>query len=376
MKRPPFCPTKGCPNHRKTGKPAHWASPAGSYPVKSGKRYKQFRCSSCGRKFSERIFSLDFYTHKHISYQAVLFGVTSGAGIRELARYLKVSPGTILNRIDRIGRQAILLQAELFTSLRLQEDLAADGLISFCSSQYYPCDITCLTGTESQVVYALTYANLRRRGVMTDRQKERRHELEQQYCPHPRELNVRFNSLLDNMLYLFSDMKGPTLRLVTDEHKVYTRCMKSHPCVNELIRSGRLYHQQVNSRLPRTKTNPLFAANYIDREVRRMSGDHVRETVKHARNASNLMMRMWVRMLYHNFMKPYRVADPDMKLISHAEAAGMGKKAVENEVSTVFSKRRFLSHSYRAWLDVRSFVKGWQTPLQLTVDYVPKYALN
>ena len=376
MKKPPFCPHKDCPNHKPSPKRGTWFSPASSYSVKSGKRYKRFRCLSCKRRFSERVFSVDYYTHKHISYPFILFGVSSGAGVREMARYLKVSPGTVLNRIDRIGRQAIALQTDLLSALRLRENLAADGFISFCSSQYYPCDITCVTGAASQVVYALTYTNLRRRGTMTEAQKERRAELEGQYKPHPGELFSRFNSLLDNVLLLFSDMLLPSLQLITDEHKTYAYCLKNHPCFRELARTGRFEHVQVNSKAARTKTNPLFAANYIDREIRKMSGDHVRETVKHARNASNLMMRLWVRMLYHNFMKPFRVADAELKKISHGEAAGLKKKEVEKALKTVFTKRRFLSHSYRAWFDVRSFVKGWQTQLQLKVDYVPNYSLN
>ena len=71
-----------------------------------------------------------------------------------------------------------------------------------------------------------------------------------------------------------------------------------------------------------------------------------------------------------------RVSSELSRTISHGEAAGLKKKTVMKALRTVFTQRRLLSHSVRPWIDARSFVKGRQTPLQLTVDYVPKYALD
>ena len=41
---------------------------------------------------------------------------------------------------------------------------------------------------------------------------------------------------------------------------------------------GRYRHLRVSSRVPRTRLNPLFAVNYIDRQLRKDLDEHVRET--------------------------------------------------------------------------------------------------
>jgi hypothetical protein len=46
--------------------------------------------------------------------------------------------GTIVNRIDRIARQAISLHATLRPRIAEGEPVSFDGLVSFDESQYFP----------------------------------------------------------------------------------------------------------------------------------------------------------------------------------------------------------------------------------------------
>ncbi len=73
---------------------------------------------------------------------------------------------------------------------------------------------------------------------------------------------------------------------------------------------GRLIHRRVDSRAPRTTSNPLFPVNYMDREFRKDLAEHVRETVRFARNVNHSMERLWVYLLSHNLFKRFRINDP------------------------------------------------------------------
>jgi hypothetical protein len=65
------------------------------------------------------------------------------------------------------------------------------------------------------------------------------------------------------------------------------------------------HHLTVNSHRPRTSTNPLFASNYLDRELRKTSPSTARDRLlcpecrEHARTAHRYMG-------WHNYVKPYR----------------------------------------------------------------------
>src|SRR6056297_1148452 len=76
-------------------------------------------------------------------------------------------------------------QAELTQDLGLTEDVAADGIESFVEDQYQPNNINLLVGSNSQFLYDFDYAHLRRKGCMTEYQKQQREIREQSYIRKP-----------------------------------------------------------------------------------------------------------------------------------------------------------------------------------------------
>ncbi|GAB1481198.1 hypothetical protein MASR2M78_00130 [Treponema sp.] len=64
------------------------------------------------------------------------------------------------------------LHAKLTETLALEENLVTDGFESFTQSQYHPCNINILVGTNSQFLYGTTFAPLRRKGRMTAEKAE------------------------------------------------------------------------------------------------------------------------------------------------------------------------------------------------------------
>jgi len=100
----------------------------------------------------------------------------------------------------------------------------------------------------------------------------------------------------------------------------------------------------------------------------------VRETVQFPRNASNAMLRMALYCFDHNVRKPYRINDPDLKRIRHAEVAGFGRERIEALMGDFFTCRFFrpaqlvLSISSRMTLERR-----WVTPLKAHEETLPAY---
>jgi hypothetical protein len=245
----------------------------------------------------------------------------------------------------------------------LQEALVADGFESFTVSQYFPNNIHLLVGKDSQYLYGCNYVSIRRKGRMTDAQRGRRGELERRYGVVGKGLEHSFAELLLDSAPLVSLSPKEPVLLYTDEKKEYVRALKS-------IAKG-IHHIRISSHKPRSVVNPLFAANYMDRQIRKDQANHVRETVCFARNVNNVMSRLFVYFTYHNYLKAYRERESAKR--SHAEVAGISRKRIMKELRHVFTCRAFFMRS-----DLRGFwrdlwLKRLITPLKEGREYLPKY---
>lgn len=340
MRHPPFCPNPECSEHWHTQKPgSRWWRRDGSFSSKPAGKVQRFRCKVCGRHFSEATFSLDYYSKKRLNLKKMKELLTNGSSIRATARILHVSPTTITRRIMILCRQSLAAHGELTEELVPNEDLVADGFQSFWVSQYHPNNFNLLAGADSQYLFAMTQATLRRAGRMTPHQKRRRHRIEEADPPDPAALTRSFQRLLDAAEKLWDRMDAENRVLRSDEHQCYRRCLCR--CVVEGIT-----HMRISSRAPRNTGNLLFAVNYLDREIRKDLAEHHRETVCFARNAALSSARMWIYLVSHNIEKPYRIWPKQER--SHAEVAGISPEKVKKVRRWLLTERAFLS---RARLD-------------------------
>ena len=319
MESPPFCPNKACSNYLHP--PSHttrWFSKRGFYYRKPGDAIQRFECRSCGHSFSTRTFSIDYRTNKHISYHRIFTHLITCSGIRDIARDLHVAPTTVINRISRLSRQAQAAHHELLSQIHLAEDLAADGFESFTVSQYFPNNIHLLAGKSSQFWYATDYAHLRRKGRMTEGQKERNCVLQQAFISGRTTIYRSFSRIVEAIEQLSQTGHGPPVTLHTDEHIQYRRVLSDMaPDLRSLIR-----HVTTSSRKARTVANDLFAVNYLDRELRKDCAEHVRKTMKYARNVSNCLERLAIYRFYHNYMKPFRVDEAEYRVCQPWDDSG------------------------------------------------------
>jgi len=371
---PPFCPNLSCDFHTPGEDQDRWFIKRGTHPNRQLGPVQRFRCKACGKTFSTRTFSVHFATQVPIDLMRLLRSANSASGIRDMAREFGVTEKVILNRLSRMARQALGLHAELRRGIVLKEDLTADGFESFVGSQYWPNNFTLLVGAESQYLYSVDYAQLRRKGRMTEAQRLRRDELKRSVALARGQTEQSFARIVTEMGYLWgSGTDRPVMTLATDRHRSYRRVITGDGELLEGEASGRFIHLQIDSRSPRSRTNPLFSVNYFDREIRKDQACHVRETVQWSRDVNHAMDRMWLYGVWHNCFKARRIRSPDRG--THAEYAGVAKNDLEQGKRRFFARRYFFSHlsfSDSMW---RTWVRGWLTPGKLIAPKVPAYVM-
>jgi len=252
----------------------------------------------------------------------------------------------------------------------LSEALAADGFESFAVSQYFPNNIHLLAGSESQFWYATDYAHLRRKGRMTKTQKRKNARLQNTFISGRTTIYASFTRIIEAIERIARGSGVESVSLYTDEHIQYRRVLAAFKASLKVA----LRHLSISCRLARTVVNLLFAVNYLDREIRKDCAEHVRETVKYARNVSNSLERLALYRFYHNYMKPYRIGEAAYEGISHAMKAGLDEKTIAKHLKTFYTQRRFLYRTAGlSFSEALVWLRGVATPSKRRAEYLPGY---
>lgn len=377
MKNPPFCPNPRCPYHADAMRPSHWFIRKGFYTTRSGNRFQRYQCSHCGRRFSSQTFHIDYYAKVTLDYHRLLIYLVSGMSLRALGRAFHRSPKTIAGKISRLTRQILAFNHGNQLSVNLTEDLVADGFESYVVSQYFPNNFNLLIGKDSQFVYDLTYAHLHRKGAMTDFQKQQADRYHNAYPFPAGQVQVSFTHLLRTALGLLRVSTGKsTLILHTDEKKEYVAPVAGYASAGlpESL-SRRILHRQTPSSARRTGKNPLFAANYIDRDIRKDMAEHHRETVCFARNVNASLERLTCYLFHHNFMKAFRLNRAERTYSTHAVAAGLDNRFIRKRIAFLFTRRAFFSRLSLSLPGELLWRRGYFTPSKALCDRLPAYVL-
>ena len=371
MTRPPFCPNRACPCHIDPETPQavellrrRWFKRNGTYPTMVRGPVVRFKCLVCGRGFSEQTFSLDYYVKRIIDYRRLSKLLCSCSGVRAASRSIGCSCDSVTNRTSRLARQCISAHTRLLEETELGEDQAADGFQSFSVSQYFPNNIHLLVGSDSQLVSFCDYVTLRRSGRMRPMQRRMRSALEALYRPSPQALTASFTELLEHLHRRLASIADQSVVLNTDKKLEYVEALAAHAGLCEAAERKRFSHHRTDSRAVRDRNNPLFPVNYIDRELRKDLAEHVRETVRFARNVNHCMERLWVYLLGHNVYKRFRINDPVAVERSHADEAGANRAARIRATRSLYTRRRFLSFETLEPAMERVWRREHSTPLK------------
>ena len=174
---PPHCPRSDCRYHRSAD---GWCwIRYGHFSRRCLPRViPRFRCLHCRATFSSQAFATTYYLKRPELLEPIAHRLLACSGHRQIAREARCDPTTVMGQAARLGRHALLLLAELGPSGDLGEPLVIDGFESFAYSQYHPLHLNTAVGARSHFVYGFTLARLRRKGRMTERQRQRRAQLE------------------------------------------------------------------------------------------------------------------------------------------------------------------------------------------------------
>ncbi|MEL7555948.1 MAG: hypothetical protein AAGU26_07210 [bacterium] len=209
---------------------------------------------------------------------------------------------------------------------------------------------------------------------MSEAQKKKRAELETRVKYPVRSIEQSFRRVLDEGLeHCFEDKRDRRLELWTDEKQEYARVLRGKQgAAARAVAKGRLVHRTISSKAARTKDTPLWAVNYLDRELRKDLKEHVRETVCWGRNVNNQMERLSVYLWQHNYIKPYRIASKGKKeATSHAEHAGYETASIKQRVEHIWNTRAFFSRGSYGQLATMTWMRRRTTPLKHNPDYLP-----
>lgn len=235
-----------------------------------------------------------------------------------------------------------------FAGFPIDEDIAFDGFESYLRSQYIPDNFNIAVGCVTQVPYAFTLSLFRRRGRMTDIQKRNRAVLDTIWKPEPRALVASCKTVFRDILSLYMNRPALTSFCIhTDEKSEYKRALMELPEWQHLSALHLVEHKTTSSRLPRTRRNPLFPVNYLDREIRKNSAAHVRETVRADREVTMTMSRMTITLGFHTFRKPFRIDNRTngRNVITHAEMANLlNNRNTKEAFDRLYTKRHVWSH--------------------------------
>lgn len=364
----PHCPNHKCDNFEAQTH-QNWYIHYGFHETKAFGPVPRFRCKCCNKTFSTQTFSIDYYAKKVINYETLLSQLVTASGLIDMSRNLKVRVESIQNRFERLCRCTLGIHADLLGLLPMVEDMAADGFESFSYSQYFPNHVNLFAGSDSEFIYALGFANLRRKGRMTEEQKEKRKRLEACAKAKPKAIETSFLNLCRDLLQRLT-AKGITGKtLFTDEHRAYPRAFSRVKGFLQLFD-----HKQISSKAPRTRDNPLFPVNYVDRQLRKDLSDHCRETVQFAHCPSALMARASVYRFYHNCVIPRRVKQHRLgNEETHAEEAGIPRAKLDEVIKHYTGKRVFFHKILLGLEEQKTWFLEWRNPGRILGRYVPKY---
>lgn len=212
-----------------------------------------------------------------------------------MADFLGVDESTVRAKMRKLARQTLLIWARDTQRLMIDEPLAYDGIENFSFSQYDPNNINHAVGKESFFVYDFNFAPLNRKGRMSERQKQRKRQLEEKLGAYPKDaIESSTKRLFERLL---SKAEG-TLHLHTDNHFAYRRALL------RVTGNKRIAHSITPAKVARNYRNKLFAINHLDLLTRQETTAFKRETISFAKHPIAMVESFLLYAGYKNYMRP------------------------------------------------------------------------
>ena len=289
--QPPHCPNPNCKYHNGSTDTWRYKRKGWYTRLARPKRIQRYTCLNCGRTFSSQTFSTTYW-QRIPTLDSKIFMMTVGCmANRQIARALDVAPSTVDRHLSRLGRHCMLFHAKMMEGAVASSTLVIDGFETFELSQYFPFHHNVAVEVDTGFFLHHTDSPLRRKGRMTDHQKKRRTELEEQYGrPDPQAVRKGITELLE---VVTRDRTEITIR--SDEHRSYP------PAIGKLDCAVR--HEMTLSKDHRDKRNPLWEVNLLDLLIRHGTAAHKRETIAWPKRRQGSAERLTILQVWRNVIK-------------------------------------------------------------------------
>ena len=366
-----FCPNPNCTNHNTESGNKDWYIKKGYHQTNAFGKIQRYICKSCNRGFSDQTFSLNYYLKIKTDFRKMFDQFNSSNSDCFTARHFDMSFDSLQIRRHRLARNALFFQSKVLEGISIHESLCTAGLKTYTKNKFYPVNINILIGRETRFLYYFTESHQRRKGCMTEAQKNRTHEEYRDKSFSDSALHVQFKKIID---FICDKSDTGKIYLYTDEHKTYKLIIDKWNLNADII-TPYIEHHQTNSKAPRTKDNPAASANYIDMLTRKDQPNHRRKTICKTGNDRNMLSRMACYMLSHNFFKPKKILSRRNQVRErHYHGTGINEKSVQSMKEIIFTNRMVISKVSLPGFFGEIWFKKTATPLLSRPDYLPKFA--
>ena len=304
--RPPFCPRKHCPQHH-LGSPRKFRyTDAGSFCRKSdGRCFPRFRCLSCGSRFIQSAFTASYYLKRPELLVPIAAALNAGSAHRQIARSLGCAPSTVTRLAARLGRHALLLQAQALEHLgAVDEPVVFDHFETFVFRQEEALGLATPVGQRSWFIFGVDPAPHRRGGKRTPAQKKKL--LKSPVRIPPGEVKRSTTRILD--LLLAKVPRDKRLTLISDQHPAYGAALAGHPDRDRV--EHRVYPNpkrgpkgSSRSRRARVRDRQMRAADVLHGILRHTCSHHRRESIAFGRRTNAVTERAFLAIVWRNFVK-------------------------------------------------------------------------
>ncbi|HEU5181036.1 MAG TPA: hypothetical protein VFW45_09595 [Candidatus Polarisedimenticolia bacterium] len=309
--RPRFCPWPDCPQHTRRLRGYSFIH-HGAYDTHRRSSVPRFRCSECKRTFSRQSFAVSYYLKRPELLVPIAAGLQAGCAHRQLARTLGCAPSTVTRLSARLGRHALLLSAHALQHLEgsLSETVVLDHFETFEFSQDFPFGVATPVGRDSWYLYGADPAPHLRSGRKSAVQQERLLQRPRRKLQGGYEASSR--RILQLLVRLIPE--AGHLNLVGDGHPSYERAAAGFA---DRVRLQRFPNPRRGPKgAPRTpemleRDRAMFPVDQLHALMRHSLAHHRRETIAFGRRINALAERLFLAMVWRNFVKWRSERRPD-----------------------------------------------------------------
>jgi len=286
-------------------------------------------------------------------------GLQAGCAHRQLARTLGCAPSTVTRLSARLGRHALLLSAHALRHLEgyLAETVVLDHFETFEFSQDFPFGVATPVGQSSWFLYGVDPAPHPRTGRMSSMQKGRL-----LLRPHRRlqgGYEASSRRIFELLLRLAPESGG--LDLVSDGHSAYDKASNAFA---DRIRLQRFPNPRRGPKgSPRTpeilvRDRAMFPVDQLHALLRHSLAHHRRETIAFGRRINALAERLFLAMVWRNFVKWRSERRPDRS----TPAMRLGLTEEQWNWRRVLARRLFPGRERlpKVWREI--YDRTWTTP--------------